>query len=74
MRVEISWLLIFQVLEKLKHPIGLAAGFDKNADAPKAFKDLNLASIELGTVTQSPQQGNEKTKDFLDTQINDQLL
>jgi dihydroorotate dehydrogenase len=40
------------------HPIGLAAGFDKQADAIKQSFDLGFSFIELGGVTPRPQPGN----------------
>lgn len=49
---------------KLPHPIGLAAGFDKHAEAPFGFASLGLSFIELGTVTPRPQKGNPKPRLF----------
>ena len=48
----------------LRHPIGLAAGFDKNAECPQAFVDLGFSFVEVGTVTLSPQLGNSKPRMF----------
>ena len=48
----------------LRHPIGLAAGFDKNARCPAAFAHMGLSSIELGTITPRPQTGNPKPRVF----------
>lgn len=42
-----------------KHPVGLAAGLDKNGEAVKAFSSVGLSHIEVGTVTPLPQPGNE---------------
>ncbi len=39
-------------------PVGLAAGFDKNAKAIGFFKSLGFGSVEVGTVTKKPQAGN----------------
>lgn len=47
-----------------EHPIGLAAGFDKNAAAVMGFHDLGFSFIEVGTVTPRPQQGNPKPRLF----------
>ncbi|MGH1539384.1 MAG: quinone-dependent dihydroorotate dehydrogenase [Arenicella sp.] len=47
-----------------KHPIGLAAGLDKNARAFKAFSALGFSAVELGTVTPKPQSGNAKPRMF----------
>lgn len=47
-----------------RHPIGLAAGLDKNARAFKAFSALGFSAIEMGTVTPQPQPGNDKPRMF----------
>ncbi len=47
-----------------KHPVGLAAGFDKDGRHVKALSKLGFASIELGTVTPKPQAGNPKPRLF----------
>ena len=39
-------------------PVGLAAGFDKNAKAIKFFERMGFGSVEVGTVTKLPQIGN----------------
>lgn len=44
------------------HPIGLAAGFDKDARALPALFALNFAFVEIGTVTPRPQPGNPKPR------------
>lgn len=44
------------------HPLGLAAGFDKDARAIPALCALNFAFIEIGTVTPRPQPGNPKPR------------
>lgn len=41
------------------NPVGLAAGFDKNAEAAGRWQDLGFGFAELGTVTRHPQPGNE---------------
>jgi dihydroorotate dehydrogenase len=48
----------------LPHPIGLAAGYDKNAAAPLALARLGFAFVEIGTVTPLPQPGNDKPRLF----------
>jgi dihydroorotate dehydrogenase len=48
----------------LRHPIGLAAGFDKHAQCPGAFERLGLSFLEIGTVTPMPQPGNPKPRLF----------
>jgi len=42
----------------LPGPLGLAAGFDKDAVAPDALGALGFAFVEVGTVTAQPQPGN----------------
>jgi dihydroorotate dehydrogenase len=46
------------------HPLGLAAGFDKNGDYLDALGALGFGHIELGTVTPRPQPGNPKPRMF----------
>lgn len=46
------------------HPVGLAAGFDKNGDFLDALGALGFSHIELGTVTPRPQPGNDKPRMF----------
>ena len=46
------------------NPIGLAAGFDKNADAYKGLLNLGFGFVEIGTVTLNPQFGNTKPRIF----------
>jgi dihydroorotate dehydrogenase len=47
-----------------KHPVGLAAGFDKNAVALRAWEALGFSFVEAGTVTAQAQPGNEKPRIF----------
>lgn len=49
---------------KFKNPVGLAAGFDKNAQLYKELDSLGFGFIEIGTVTPKPQEGNEKKRLF----------
>jgi dihydroorotate dehydrogenase len=46
------------------HPVGLAAGFDKNGDYLDALGSLGFSHVELGTVTPRPQPGNDKPRMF----------
>jgi dihydroorotate dehydrogenase len=46
------------------HPVGLAAGFDKNGDFLDPLGALGFSHIELGTVTPRPQPGNDKPRMF----------
>ena len=48
----------------LPNPIGLAAGFDKNAAAVTALGRLGFGFVEAGTVTPRPQPGNPKPRLF----------
>jgi dihydroorotate dehydrogenase len=45
-------------------PLGLAAGFDKNAHGPDALLALGFGSVEVGTVTGRPQPGNPRPRLF----------
>ena len=49
---------------KFKNPVGLAAGFDKNADVISEMANLGFGFIEVGTVTPLPQDGNPKPRMF----------
>lgn len=65
---------IFQVNDKklerevfgitFKNPVGLAAGFDKNAMLFDEFYNFGFGAVEIGTVTPRPQPGNEKKRLF----------
>jgi dihydroorotate dehydrogenase len=46
------------------HPLGLAAGFDKNGDYLDAVGALGFSHVELGTVTPRPQPGNPRPRMF----------
>ena len=46
------------------NPIGLAAGFDKNAEVMQSMFSLGFGFIEIGTVTPQPQKGNIKPRIF----------
>lgn len=46
------------------NPVGLAAGFDKNAEVPSATLNLGFGFVEFGTVTPRPQLGNPKPRIF----------
>lgn len=49
---------------KFKNPVGLAAGFDKNAKLYNEFSDFGFGFVEIGTVTPKPQPGNPKKRLF----------
>ncbi len=46
------------------NPVGLAAGFDKNAEVPDAMLAQGFGFVEIGTVTPLPQSGNAKPRLF----------
>lgn len=47
-----------------RNPLGIAAGFDKNAEVIHAMEALGFGFIEIGTVTPKPQLGNPKKRLF----------
>ncbi len=49
---------------KFKNPVGLAAGFDKNARHYNDLASFGFSFIEIGTVTPLPQPGNPKPRCF----------
>lgn len=49
---------------KFKNPVGIAAGFDKDAKLYKELSNLGFGFIEIGTVTPKPQSGNDKKRMF----------
>lgn len=49
---------------KFKNPVGLAAGFDKNAEYIADMAKFGFGFIEIGTVTPKPQPGNDKPRMF----------
>lgn len=46
------------------NPVGMAAGFDKNAEAPDALLRLGFGFVEIGSVTPKPQGGNPRPRLF----------
>ena len=48
----------------LPNPLGLAAGFDKNAEALPGLRRIAFGWLEVGTVTPRPQAGNPKPRIF----------
>ena len=46
------------------NPLGMAAGYDKNAEVPDALLRLGFGFAEVGTVTPLPQSGNPKPRIF----------
>jgi len=49
---------------RFKNPVGLAAGFDKDAEVIEAFANLGFGFIEIGTLTPKPQPGNPAPRLF----------
>ncbi|MCX6172054.1 MAG: quinone-dependent dihydroorotate dehydrogenase [Flavobacterium sp.] len=49
---------------KFKNPVGLAAGFDKDAKCYKELSNFGFGFIEIGTLTPKPQEGNQKKRLF----------
>src|SRR5690606_2218404 len=49
---------------KFKNPVGLAAGFDKDAKMFSELSDLGFGFVEIGTLTPKPQDGNPKKRLF----------
>ena len=49
---------------RFKNPVGLAAGFDKDAKLYEELNDLGFGFIEIGTLTPLPQSGNPKKRLF----------
>ena len=50
--------------KKIENPIGLAAGFDKNAEVYNPLFKLGFGFVEVGTVTPIAQYGNPKPRVF----------
>lgn len=46
------------------NPVGMAAGFDKNAELISELSDLGFGFVEIGTVTPLPQPGNPRPRLF----------
>jgi dihydroorotate dehydrogenase len=52
------------------NPLGLAPGFDKNAEVPNAMLRMGFGFVEVGTLTPKPQAGNPKPRLFRLTEDN----
>ena len=50
--------------KNIKNPIGVAAGFDKNAEVYNPLFNLGFGFVEVGTITPNPQYGNPKPRVF----------
>ncbi|CEL94244.1 unnamed protein product [Vitrella brassicaformis CCMP3155] len=49
---------------RLPNPVGLAAGFDKNAEGPLSFLKMGFGFVEVGSVCPEPQSGNPTPRIF----------
>jgi dihydroorotate dehydrogenase len=49
---------------EFSNPVGLAAGYDKNAEVPEALLKLGFGHVEVGTLTPKAQAGNPKPRLF----------
>jgi dihydroorotate dehydrogenase len=49
---------------KFKNPVGIAAGFDKNAVLLDQLEDFGFGFVEIGTLTPKPQEGNSRPRLF----------
>ncbi|XP_028257715.1 dihydroorotate dehydrogenase (quinone), mitochondrial [Parambassis ranga] len=49
---------------KFKNPVGIAAGFDKHAEAVDGLYKMGFGFVEVGTITPKPQDGNPKPRVF----------
>ncbi len=47
---------------RFSHPVGVAAGFDKNGDSTDALGAVGFSHVEMGTITPRPQRGNRKPR------------
>jgi len=50
--------------QRFPNPVGVAAGFDKNAEVPSALASLGFGHVEVGGVTAEPQAGNPRPRLF----------
>ncbi|QDX40080.1 quinone-dependent dihydroorotate dehydrogenase [Salarchaeum sp. JOR-1] len=62
--VESSRLRVRAFKNKFPNPIGVAAGFDKNAEIPRAIEALGFGHVEVGGVTADQQDGNPRPRMF----------
>lgn len=63
-RAEDSRLAVEALGFRFPNPIGLAAGFDKDARVPDAMLQLGFGFVECGTITPRPQTGNPRPRLF----------
>ena len=60
----IQFLKLKFLIRRLDNPIGMAAGFDKNAEVYNALFRLGFGFVEVGTITPLKQYGNPKPRVF----------
>ncbi len=63
-RVDDSRLSVDLLGQRFPNPVGVAAGFDKNGEFPRALSALGFGHVEIGGVTADPQAGNPKPRMF----------
>ncbi|MBO1198203.1 quinone-dependent dihydroorotate dehydrogenase [Staphylococcus simiae] len=58
--------ILAQTIQEVHYdnPVGLAAGFDKSCEVPKALEHIGFGAIELGGITPKPQPGNPQPRMF----------
>ena len=61
---EVSYLKSELFGREIKNPIGVAAGFDKDAEVYNSLFNLGFGFVEVGTVTPLKQYGNKKPRVF----------
>ena len=65
MKIKMIHCLKQNCLEKnIENPIGMAAGFDKNAEVYNSLFKLGFGFVEVGTITPLKQYGNPKPRVF----------
>jgi dihydroorotate dehydrogenase len=62
--VEDDRLAVEAFEQTFPNPVGVAAGFDKNAEIPGALAALGFGFVEVGGVTAAPQDGNSRPRMF----------
>ncbi len=63
-RVDDDRLRVDTLGTTFENPVGVAAGFDKNAEVPAALGAFGFGFVEVGTVTPRPQDGNPRPRMF----------
>ncbi|MFB6269258.1 MAG: quinone-dependent dihydroorotate dehydrogenase [Halobacterium sp.] len=63
-RVDDDRLAVEAFGQSFPNPVGVAAGFDKNAEMPRALAGLGFGHVEVGAVTAERQPGNPKPRLF----------